>query len=91
MSVKINIFYPHLKEHTQNQDQVEVEGKTVGECLEHLVKRFPGIEKGIFDKPGELLNFVYFLINGVGTYPTDLSKPLKDGDELTIVLLLAGG
>jgi molybdopterin converting factor small subunit len=91
MSVRVNIFYPHLKQFTDNQDIVEVKGGTVGECISQLVEQFPGIEKGIFDKPGQLLNFIYFLINGVGVYPADLSKPVKDGDELTIVLLLAGG
>ena len=91
MSVKINIFYPHLQQFTHNQDVVEVDGKTVGECLGHLVTQFPGIETGIFDKQGQLLNYIYFFINGKATYPTDLAMPVNDGDELTIALLLAGG
>ena len=91
MGVKINIFYPHLQQFTENQNAVDVDGTTVSECLAHLVKKFPGIEKGIFDENGQLLNFVYFFINGKGTYPTDLATPVKDGDELTIALLLAGG
>ena len=91
MSVKVNIFYPHLQQFTHNQDVVNVNGNTVGECLSHLVKQFPGIEEGIFDKQGQLLNYIYFFINGKATYPTDLAMPLNDGDELTIALLLAGG
>lgn len=91
MSVKVKIFYPHLQQFTDNQEVVNVDGSTVGECLGHLVKQFPGIEKGIFDEHGQLLNYVYFFINGKGTYPTDLAHPLKDGDELTFALLLAGG
>lgn len=91
MSVKVNIFYPHLQQFTDNQEVVKVNGSTVGECLDHLVKQFPGIEKGIFDEHGQLLSYVYFFINGKGTYPTDLAHPLKDGDELTFALLLAGG
>jgi hypothetical protein len=55
------------------------------------VKQFPGIEKGLFDRHGQLLNYVYFFINGKGAYPTDLTKPVKEGDELTISLLLPGG
>jgi len=91
MSIKINIFYPHLQQFTHNRETVGVEGSTVGECLGHLVKQFPGIEKGIFDKDGQLLTYVYFFINGKATYPTDLAMPVSDGDELTIALLLAGG
>ena len=90
-TVKIKIFYPHLQQFTNNQETVGVDGDTVGECLRHLVSQFPGLKTGIFDKDGQLLNYVYFFINGKGTYPTDLTHPLKDGDELTFALLLAGG
>ena len=91
MSVKVNIVYPHLQQFTHHQDVVNVNGNTVGECLGHLVKQFPGIEQGIFDKQGQLLNYVYLFINGKASYPTDLAMPINDGDELTIALLLAGG
>jgi molybdopterin converting factor small subunit len=91
MSVKLNICYPHLQQLTGNQETVNVDGHTVGECLGHLVKQFPGIEKGIFDEHGQLLNYIYFFINGKSTYPADLAQPVKDGDDLTIALLLAGG
>ena len=91
MSVKVKIFYPHLKQYTDNQEVVEVNGSTVGECLTDLVKQFPGIEKGIFDEHGQMINYVYFFINGKSAYPTDLAKSVRDGDELTIALLLAGG
>ena len=91
MTAQIKIFYPHLQQFTNHRDSVEVDGNTVGECLDHLVKQFPGMEQGIFDKQGQLLNYVYFFINGKAIYPTDLAKPVSDGDELTIALLLAGG
>lgn len=80
-----------LKVFIGNQEIVKVNGGTIGECLDYLVKQFPGIEKGLFDRHGQLLNYVYFFINGKGSYPTDLTKLVKDGDELTISLLLPGG
>jgi molybdopterin converting factor small subunit len=91
MTIKVNILYPSLRQFTGNQEVVKANGKTIGECLGHLVKQFPGIERGLFDKHGQLLNYVYFFINGKGAYPTDLTKPVKEGDELTISLLLPGG
>jgi molybdopterin converting factor small subunit len=91
MSVKVNIYYPHLQQFTDNQEAVKVNGSTVGECLSDLVKQFPGIENGVFDEHGQVLDYVYFFINGKSAYPTDLNKSVKDGDELTIALLLAGG
>jgi molybdopterin converting factor small subunit len=91
MSVKIKIFYPHLQQFTNHQEVVHVDGNTVSECLGDLVKQFPGIEPGLFDKQRQLLNYVYLFINGKASYPTDLALPVNDGDELTIALLLAGG
>ncbi len=91
MSVNIRIFYPHLQQFTNHQEVVHVDGSTVGECLGHLVKQFPGIEPGLFDGQHQLLNYVYLFINGKASYPTDLTMPVNDGDELTIALLLAGG
>ena len=43
MSVKINI-HPLLGEYTNNQDVAEVNGSTVGECLEQLVDIFVNAE-----------------------------------------------
>ncbi len=91
MSIKVNMSSPHLRQLTHRPEPVEVNGSTVGECLQHLVKQFPEIEKRLFDKHGQLLNYAYLFINGKGTHPTDLGKPVKDGDELTIGYLLAGG
>jgi len=93
MEVKVNILYPHLQQFTDNQDVVKVNGTTVGECLHHLVERFPGIGKGIFDEHGKLLDYVDIYINGesTATYPEPLSDPVEDGDELSIVLMIGGG
>ena len=91
MTIKVNILYPPFRQFTGNQEVVKANGETIGECLDYLVKQFPGIEKGLFDRHGQLLNYVYFFVNGKGAYPTDLTKALKEGDELTISLLLPGG
>ena len=91
MAIKVSILSPSLRQFTGNQEVVQTNGETLGECLNHLVKQFPAIEKGLFDKHGQLLNYVYFFVNGKGSHPTDLTKPVKDGDELTISLLLPGG
>ena len=90
MSVKVNIN-PALYQYTNNQGMVEVNGDTVGQCLDHLVKQFPGIEKGLFDKKGKLLNYIDIYVNGKSAYPEELAKPVKKGDELHIVITIAGG
>jgi molybdopterin converting factor small subunit len=91
MTIKVNILHPSLRQFTGNREVVKANGETIGECLDHLARQFPAIEKALFDKHGQLLNYVYFFINGKGAYPTDLTKSVKDGDELTISFLLPGG
>ena len=41
MTIKVNILYPSLRQFTGNQEVVKANGKTIGECLGHLVKQFP--------------------------------------------------
>jgi len=49
VSVKINI-HPFLSQHTNGQDVVEVNGSTVGQCLEQLVGQFPELRQWLFEK-----------------------------------------
>ena len=87
MSVKVNI-HPFLGEYTNNQDAVEVNGSTVGECLEQLVAQFPGIREALFGKDGNLLNCIDIFVNADNAYPEELAKPVKDGDKLYIVMIM---
>ena len=90
MSIKINIP-SYMKSFTNNMRVVEVKGSTVGECLNHLVKQFPGIKKRLFSKNGNLFENIIISINGASAYPEQIAKPVKDGDELDIVFIIGGG
>jgi molybdopterin converting factor small subunit len=90
MSVRINL-HPNLYQFTNDQVIVEVKGGTVGECVNQLVKRFPRVKSMLFDKSGNLLNYVDIYVNGESSYPEELAKPVKDGDEIHITLIIAGG
>ena len=69
----------------------EVDGSTVGECISHLIAQFPGIGKMLFAENGQLHAYVNIYINGEDTYPEELAKPVKDGDELHILYIIGGG
>ncbi len=90
MSVKINI-HPNLHSFTNNQAMVEVSGSTVDECLNQLLERFPKLKPMLLDKKGRLLNYVEVYVNQESSYPEELAKPVRDGDELHITLIIAGG
>jgi len=88
MSIRIKMSQI-LRQFTEDQDTVEASGSTVGECLDDLVRQFPEIKKGLFDKNGILL--VLILINGEAVYQKDLNKPVANGDELHLIRIVGGG
>lgn len=90
MSIKINIA-SYLQPSTNNMEVVEVNGSTVGECLNHLVMQFPSIGKDVYDENGKLHDYVAIFINGESAHPDELAKPVKGGDELHILYIISGG
>jgi molybdopterin converting factor small subunit len=76
---------------TDGLDEVEVDGQTVGECLSELTVRFPEMKQALFTSKGELVNVIDVYVNHQSAYPEELAKAVTDGDEIQLVLLLAGG
>ncbi|OGO31943.1 MAG: hypothetical protein A2Z29_06045 [Chloroflexi bacterium RBG_16_56_11] len=90
MSAEIEIS-PVFARYTEGHMSVKVEGKTVGECINDFVRQFPKIKKIILDKHGRLGHSYDVYVNGESAYPMEMTKPVKDGDRLNIVLLIYGG
>lgn len=90
MSIKINIHRTH-RQFTNGLDIVEVEGNTVGTCLDNLVRQFPGMGKALFNKKGKLVNVIEIYVNLKSAYPGELAKQVRDGDNIHITLMIAGG
>ena len=90
MSIKVDIPY-FLQSLANDVEVAEVNGSTVGGCLRDLAKRFPPMEQMLFDKDGKLLAQVDIYVNGESIYPEGLAKPVEDGDELYLAILVGGG
>ena len=90
MAVNVNIHKTH-RQFTDGAEVVAVEGKTVGECLTYLIKQYPGMEKALFAKKDKLHNNVEIYLNHATAYPNELAKPVKEGDEIHLVIMLTGG
>ena len=90
MSVKIKLHHS-LAKIADGQVMVEVDGKTVGQCLEQLATRLPRLKKKLFEKDGALSRILEIYINGESTYPDELTTTVKDGDELNTIMLISGG
>jgi molybdopterin converting factor small subunit len=90
MSIKVKL-HPILKSLAGGQEVVEVTGHTTGECLEDLESCFPVIKQLIRDKQGQLRRYCEILVNSKSTYPKELTTPVKDGDQIDIVVFFGGG
>lgn len=81
-----------LRQHTGDRASVSIEGRTVGEALDHLVKTYPGIKAHIMTDHGKLRSFVNIFVNEDDIRQKgDLKTPVKTGDEISIVPSIAGG
>ena len=90
MSVKIII--PWTMAHITNDvKEVEADGSTVSECLDQVIGLFPRLKKELLRKEGELRPDILIYVNDETTYPDPLARTVKDGDELNITILIAGG
>ena len=90
MSIKVHIHKSH-RQFTDGHSVVDINGKTVGECLDNLINKHPDIKEKLFDKKGNLLNVIEIYVNLESAYPNELVKKVSDGDEIYLTAKLAGG
>ena len=81
-----------LRTHTEGQGQVDGEGATVGEVLEDLDARFPGLRARLVTDDGALHRFVNVYVNDEDVrYLGSLGTEVRDGDVVAILPAVAGG
>ena len=90
MSVTIHLHKTH-RQFADGLASVVTTGHTVGECLADLVTRYPGLKPQVFDPDGNLLKTIEVYLNMTSAYPNETAKPTRDGDQIHLTLMLAGG
>lgn len=90
MSIEIQLSSVYTR-YADNKTKVKVKGSTISECINDLVRQYPKLAKILLDRDGKLLNSCDVYLNGEGTYPDGMTKPVKDGDKLNIVAIILGG
>lgn len=91
MATKIRIPTP-LRKLTNNEEVVEVKAGTVGEAINELQTRFPGIKERLLDDAGGIRRFVNVYVNEEDIrFLQNQQTSLKDGDEVSIIPAIAGG
>jgi molybdopterin synthase sulfur carrier subunit len=77
---------------TNNEELVEVNGATIGDAINELQTRFPGIKERLLDETGAVRRFVNVYVNEEDIrFLQNQQTKLKDGDEISIIPAIAGG
>jgi molybdopterin converting factor small subunit len=87
MAVKVLIASP-LRPYT-DADEVQAAGASLGDVLNDLESRFPGIRFRMIDEQDRVRRHMRIFINGEPV--KDLAHALRSGDEVAIVQALSGG
>jgi hypothetical protein len=86
MSVKLTVDAYYLGTENENPEGiiVEVNGKTVGECLNRYIATRPNLKAGFFDRDGALDTNTFIFINKIPIISNQLMREVKDGDEIRV-------
>lgn len=81
-----------LRKLTGGAEEVTASGKSVGELIGELEKKYPGIKERICDESGSVRRFVNIFVKDEDIrFLQNLETPLGDKDEVSIVPAIAGG
>ncbi|MDP2916466.1 MAG: MoaD/ThiS family protein [Dehalococcoidia bacterium] len=90
--MSVTVVIPHFWGYLVNGvKEVDVDCRTIGECLTALTEHFPQLNDLLFDKKGRLHGFIDITVNEKSAYPDELNKPVNDGDKVFIANIIAGG
>ena len=75
-----------LRHLTEDQETVEVDGVTVRECLDNLIKLHPATRWFCGDVPSALV-----LLNREIILLKDMDTKIKEGDKIEFTVMMGGG
>ena len=81
----------YLRKYAGDRETVPVTGKNIRECIDDLIKQYPGLKKMIYDDDGELHNYVSIFASNEIIYSDQLDKPVKDDEIIHILYIIGGG
>ncbi len=91
MTVRIRIP-ANLREFTERQGTVEVNGSQVNEALQSLIEAYPGLREKLLASDGQLQSFINLFVGDRSVRELEgLATELSPGATLLIVSALAGG
>jgi len=94
MKIYLKILLPVLPEAIGRKElEVEFAGETVNDLIRYLVERYgQRARQALYDEKGKLDPVVQVLLNGREWITHDrLDTPLQDGDNVVLMIMMAGG
>jgi molybdopterin converting factor small subunit len=77
-----------LRSYTERQSEADATGNTVGELLLDLDRQYPGLRFRVVDEQDGIRTHMRVFVNGT---PGRLETPVKETDEIAIMMALSGG
>ena len=91
MSVRVKLCDAYKPVMPGRPDFVEVNGATINECFRDLIRKYPQLEKYIYDYPGEMCEALMIFHNGLSLSHEELNRPVKEEDEIFPLMMIGGG
>jgi molybdopterin converting factor small subunit len=81
-----------MRSNAGGQTEVAVEGATIGEVVDDLIRQFPGTATHLRAPDGGVHKFVNLYLNDEDVrYLQKLDTPVGEGDKISILPAVAGG
>ena len=81
-----------FRKFTDNEATVEVSPGTIGELIEQLGERYPGLKDQLLTDEGQLHRFVNVYVNDEDArYLEKLDTKVSEGDKVSLLPSVAGG
>jgi molybdopterin synthase sulfur carrier subunit len=88
VTVRLHQYYQDI---ARGQEVVEASGGTVAEVIDDLERQYPGMKEHLVDAKGRIQGFAEIFVNAEIVFPLQTSLPVRDGDELEILMIVSGG
>lgn len=91
-AVRVKVELPSLLRQVAGQGPFWAAGRTLGQALEDLLRRHPGLRVHLYDESGRLRRHVLCFHNGSESrWLEGRDPPLSEGDVITILQAVSGG
>lgn len=81
-----------LQKYTNNQDEISIEGATVGEAFAQLCEQYKDLRQHLYEENGKVRSFINVYLNDEDIrYAENLDTKIAAGDNIQIVPSIAGG